>query len=101
MTAARPCGWSARSSSGNLVAEPSCPVYRHRPDIAEERRAMKLGWAALDGVSANRLWLRPSGLISGRAVAEAIASGHARPLTGPSWAFSLIVALGLGSDRHP
>ena len=42
---------------------------------------MKLGWSALDGVSADRLWLRPSGLISGRAAAEAIASGQARPLT--------------------
>jgi dihydropteroate synthase len=58
------------------------------------------GWTELDGVSADRLWLRPSGLISGRAVAEAIASGHARPLTGPSLAFSLIGALGPGSDRR-
>jgi len=57
-------------------------------------------WTELDGVSADRLWLRPSGLISGRAVAEAIASGHARPLTGPSLAFSLIGALGPGSDRR-
>jgi dihydropteroate synthase len=62
---------------------------------------MNLGWSALNGVSANRLWLRPSGLISGRAAAEAIASGHARPLTGPRLAFSLIAALGLGSDRRP
>jgi dihydropteroate synthase len=61
---------------------------------------MSPGWAELDGVSADRLWLRPSGLISGRAVAEAIASGHARPLTGPSLAFSLIGALGPGSDRR-
>ena len=62
---------------------------------------MKPGWAELDGVSADRLWLRPMGLISGRAAAEAIASGHARPLTGPSLAFSLLAALGLGSDRRP
>ena len=62
---------------------------------------MKLGWAALDGVSADRLWLRPSGLISGRAAAEAIASGHARPLTGPSLAFSITAALSLGSDQRP
>jgi dihydropteroate synthase len=60
---------------------------------------MKLGWTELDGVSADRLWLRPLGLISGRAAAEAVASGHARPLTGPSLAFSLIAALGLGPDR--
>ena len=62
---------------------------------------MKLGWSALDGVSADRLWLRPSGLISGRAAAEAIASGHARPLTGPHLAFSLGAVLGLASDRRP
>jgi dihydropteroate synthase len=62
---------------------------------------MKLGWAALHGISADRLWLRPSGLISGRAATEAIASGHARPLTGPSLAFSLVAALGLGPDRRP
>src|SRR5205823_6453695 len=69
--------------------------------FVEERRAMKLGWSALDGVSADRLWLRPSGLISGRAAAEAIASGHARPLTGSGLAFSLVAVLGLGSDRRP
>ena len=62
---------------------------------------MKLGWTELDGVRADRVWLRPLGLISGRAAAEAIASGHARPLTGPSLAFSLIAALGLGTDRRP
>ena len=62
---------------------------------------MKLGWSALDGVSADRLWLRPSGLISGRAAAEAIASGQARPLTGPHLAYSLGAVLGLGSDRRP
>jgi dihydropteroate synthase len=61
---------------------------------------MKLCWTELDGVSPNRLWLRPLGPISGRAAAEAIAAGHARPLTGPSLAFSLITALGLGSDRR-
>jgi dihydropteroate synthase len=62
---------------------------------------MKLGWVALHGISADRLWLRPSGLISGRAATEAIASGHARPLTGPGLAFSLVAALGLGPDRRP
>jgi len=61
---------------------------------------MKLCWTELDGVDADRLWLRPLGLISGRAAAEAIASGHARPLTGPSLAFTLIAALGFGSDRR-
>jgi dihydropteroate synthase len=62
---------------------------------------MKLGWAALDCVSVDRLWLRPLGLISGGAAAEAIASGYARPLTGPGLAFSLVAALGLGPDRRP
>jgi hypothetical protein len=42
-----------RSSPGKLVAKPSGPEYRHRRDVAEERRAIKLGWAALDGVSAS------------------------------------------------
>jgi dihydropteroate synthase len=62
---------------------------------------MMLGWTEQDGISADHLWLRPSGLISGRAAVEAIASGHARPLTGPRLAFSLITALSLGSDRRP
>jgi dihydropteroate synthase len=62
---------------------------------------MKLDWMQLEGVSADSLWLRPLGLVSGRAAAEAVASGHARPLAGPSLAFSLIAALGLGSDRRP
>jgi dihydropteroate synthase len=76
-------------------------VYDHRRDSIEERRTMKLGWTELDGVSADRLWLRPLGIISGRAAAEAIASGHGRPLTGPSLAFTLIAALGLGPDQRP
>ena len=62
---------------------------------------MKLGWAALDCVSVDRLWLRPLGLISGGAAAEAIASGYARPLTGPGLALSVAAALGLGPDRRP
>ncbi len=62
---------------------------------------MKAGWTELDGVSADHLWLRPLGLISGCAAAEAIASGHGRALTGPSLAFTLIAALGLGPERRP
>jgi dihydropteroate synthase len=62
---------------------------------------MKAGWTELDGVSADHLWLRPLGLISGRAAVEAVASGHARPLTGPGLAFTSIGALGLGPDRRP
>ena len=62
---------------------------------------MRIGWTELDGVGADRLWLRPLGLISGRAAEEAIASAHARPLTGSGLAFSLVAVLGLGSDRRP
>lgn len=62
---------------------------------------MKLCWTELDGVSADRLWLLPLGLISGRSAAEAIASGRARPLTDHSLAFTLIRALGLGPERRP
>ena len=62
---------------------------------------MRHGWAQLDGVSADRLWLRPLGLISGRAATEAVACGHARPLTSSSSAFSLIAALSLGLGRRP
>jgi dihydropteroate synthase len=62
---------------------------------------MKLGWSELDDVRVDGLWLRPLGLISGRAAAEAITSGHARPLTRPSLAFSLITALSLRSDQRP
>ena len=84
-----------------LLAAPSGPVYHHRHNVAEGRRALKVGWTELDGVGADRLWLRPLGLISGRAAEEAIASAHARPLTGSGLAFSLIATLGLGSDRRP
>ncbi|HEX3411921.1 MAG TPA: hypothetical protein VHT00_09400, partial [Stellaceae bacterium] len=62
---------------------------------------MKLGWSELDDARVDGLWLRPLGLISGRAAAEAIASGHARPLTRPSLAFSITAALSLGSDQRP
>jgi dihydropteroate synthase len=62
---------------------------------------MKLGWTQLEDASADRLWLRPFGLITGHAAVDAVAAGHARPLTGPSLAFSLVAALSLGSDRRP
>jgi dihydropteroate synthase len=57
-----------------------------------------LDWARLDNVAADRLWLRPLGLICGSAAAAAIASGLARPLAGADLAFTLVAALGLGSD---
>jgi dihydropteroate synthase len=62
---------------------------------------MKLCWTELGDISADRLWLLPLGLISGRAAAEAIASGQARPLTGSCLAFTFIRVLGLGPDRRP
>jgi dihydropteroate synthase len=60
-----------------------------------------IDWARLDDVGSDRLWLRPLGLISGGAAADAVASGRARPLTGAGLAFTSVAAAGLGSDRHP
>ena len=57
-------------------------------------------WARLDNLAADGLWLRPLGLLCGRAAADAVASGLARPLAGPGLAFTLVAALGLGSDRR-
>ncbi len=62
---------------------------------------MRLDWTRFEAVDAQRLWLRPLALTSGAAAAEALASGHARPLAGPNLAFTLIAALGLGADRRP
>jgi len=58
-------------------------------------------WERLEYVAADRLWLRPLGLLCGRAAAEAVAAGLARPLAGPGLAFTLVAAIGLGSDRRP
>ena len=60
---------------------------------------MSLG--QLDGVSTDGLWLRPLGLITGSAQAEAVGSGHARSLTIPGFAFTLVAATGLESGRNP
>jgi len=57
-----------------------------------------LDWAQLDKVAADRLWLRPLGLLCGYATREAVAAGLARPLAGADLAFTLVAALGLGSD---
>ena len=57
-------------------------------------------WRRLDHVAANRLWLRPLALLCGRAADEAVAAGLARPLGGPGLAFTLVAAIGLGSDRR-
>jgi dihydropteroate synthase len=58
-------------------------------------------WARFNGVAADRLWLRPLGLLCGVAAADAIASGRARPLVGGVCAFTLISALSLGTERRP
>ena len=62
---------------------------------------MKVDWTQLDNLEADRLWLRPLGLISGRAAAAAIATGYARPLTRPNLAFTAIAVMGLGPERRP
>jgi dihydropteroate synthase len=60
-----------------------------------------IDWARLDGVDPERLWLRPLGLVFGRAAAEAVAARHARALVGGGTAFTLVAAFGLTSDRSP
>jgi dihydropteroate synthase len=63
--------------------------------------ARSIDWARLNKVAATQLWLRPLGLLYGRAAADAVAGGLARPLAGAGLAFTLVAALGLGSDRRP
>src|SRR5215471_20174226 len=65
------------------------------------RRAMRVDWGQFDDLGADRLWLRPLGLISGHAAAAAIAAGYARPLIRPNLAFTAIAAIGLGPERRP
>jgi dihydropteroate synthase len=57
-------------------------------------------WARLDKVASNRLWLRPLGVLCGHAASEAISAGLARRLAGAELAFTLVAAIGLGSDRR-
>jgi dihydropteroate synthase len=59
-----------------------------------------LDWARLDKVAANRLWLRPLGLLCGQAAREGVAAVLARPLAGSDLAFTLVTAFGLGADGH-
>jgi dihydropteroate synthase len=59
-----------------------------------------LDWERLDKVAADRLWLRPLGLLCGNAAREAVAAGLAQPLTGAGLAFTLVEVIGLGSDRR-
>jgi dihydropteroate synthase len=65
-----------------------------------EGSARPLDWKRLDKVAADRLWLRPLGLLCGNAAREAVAAGLARPLAGAGLAFTLVAAFGLGSDRR-
>ena len=65
-----------------------------------EQSAGSHDWARLDKIAADRLWLRPLGLLCGQAAREAVAAGLARPLAGADLAFSLVMALGLGFDRR-
>jgi dihydropteroate synthase len=57
-----------------------------------------IDWTRLESLASDRLWLRPLGLFSGRAAAEAVAGGQARPLVGTGLAFTLLAAIGLGAD---
>ena len=59
------------------------------------------GWAVFERSGADRLWLRPLGIVSGAAARRAIGSGLAKPLTRASLAFTLIEGVALGSDRRP
>src|SRR6266446_4551866 len=91
---------AARFFPGQPCAMREREGARRVSDGKGEGSAGCIDWAQLDGVASDRLWLRPLGLVSGRAAVEAVASGHARPLTCPSFAFTLIEAVGLGSDRR-
>ena len=63
--------------------------------------AGRIDWTPLLSIADDRLWLRPLGLVYGRAAAEAVAAGLARPLARPGLAFCLVASIGLGSDRRP
>jgi dihydropteroate synthase len=57
-------------------------------------------WNALMPLADAALWPRPLGFSCGRAAAEAVAAGRARPLVGGGIAFSLVAAVGLAPDRR-
>ncbi len=56
------------------------------------------GAEALAGIAADRLWLRPAGLLSGAAAATALAEGLALPLAASGLAFPLVEMLGRWPD---
>lgn len=59
-----------------------------------------IAWEALAPLADAALWPRPLGFSHGRAAAEAVAAGLARPLAGGGIAFSLVAAMGLAPDRR-
>ncbi len=61
----------------------------------------RINWTPLRRIGDDGLWLRPLGLLSGRAADEAVARGLARPLARSGLAFSLVESIGLSSDRRP
>jgi dihydropteroate synthase len=63
--------------------------------------AGRIDWTPLHGVADDRLWLRPLGLVYGRAAPDTVAAGLARPLARPGLAFTFVESIGLGSDRRP
>jgi dihydropteroate synthase len=54
---------------------------------------------ALTGIAADRLWLRPAGLLSGTAAAMAVGEGLAVPLAASGLAFSLVEVVGRQPDE--
>jgi dihydropteroate synthase len=60
-----------------------------------------MDWTSLDRLPPDRLWLRPLGLVCGRAATEAVASGHAHALGADGSGFTLVAAIGLPWDQHP
>jgi dihydropteroate synthase len=62
------------------------------------RRAIP--WGVLSPLADTALWPRPLGFSYGRAAAEAVAAGLARPLAGSGIAFSAVMAMGLTPDQQ-
>src|SRR5689334_20181732 len=79
-----------------LQCEAGGPVLRKR-----RVSTVQADWAVFERSGADRLWLRPLGILSGLAAGRATHSGLARPLIGTGLAFTLVEAVGLGYDRRP
>jgi dihydropteroate synthase len=61
----------------------------------------KPNWSVLEAVAGERLFLRPLGLVCGRAAVAAVAAGTARPLAGGPVAFTRVAAIAVDRDRQP